>query len=213
MKFEKLSENKIRITLSTKDLAEKNIDFHIFMSNTLESQDILLDMLEEAKKQTGFDPENYNLKIEALCMANTNFIFTITKIVPELETDKSTTKTSRKKFIVKRKDIPPSASEAVYSFDSFDDFCNFLCFIKECNLINSVNNIANSIILYSYKQKYYLLIRDINLKIVNKIKFYTIITEFAKYVTNSKIFAGKLNECGNIFVDNNAFKIGLEHFI
>lgn len=213
MKFEKLSENKIRIILSTKDLAEKNIDFHIFMSNTLESQDILLDMLEEAKKQIGFDPEDYNLKIEALCMANTNFIFTITKIIPDLETDKNTIKSSKRKFTVKRKDISPSASEAIYSFDSFDDFCNFLFFIKECKLINDISNIANSIVLYSYKQKYYLLLKDINNKTVNKIKFYTIITEFAKYVTNSTIFAGKLKESGKIFVNNNALIIGLKYFI
>ena len=83
MKFEKLSENKIRITLSIQDLAEKEIDFHVFMSNSIESQDILLDMLEQAKKETGFDPENYNLKIEALAMADTSFVFTITKEVPE----------------------------------------------------------------------------------------------------------------------------------
>ena len=51
MKFEKLSDNKIRIILSITDLVEKDIDFHVFMSNTIESQDILLDMLDEAKKQ------------------------------------------------------------------------------------------------------------------------------------------------------------------
>ena len=37
MKFEKLNENKIRITLSIRDLEEKDIDFHDFMSNSLES--------------------------------------------------------------------------------------------------------------------------------------------------------------------------------
>lgn len=88
MKFEKISENKIRITLTIQDLAEKEIDFHVFMSNSIESQDILLSMLEEAKKEIGFDPEDYNLKVEALALADTNFIFTITKMVPELEREK-----------------------------------------------------------------------------------------------------------------------------
>ena len=55
VKFEKLSDNKIRIILSIQDLTEKHIDFHSFMANTIESQDILLDMLEEAKKESGFD--------------------------------------------------------------------------------------------------------------------------------------------------------------
>ncbi len=53
------------------------------MSNSAEAQDVLLDMLEQAKKETGFDPEDYNLKVEALVMADTNFIFTITKLPPE----------------------------------------------------------------------------------------------------------------------------------
>ena len=51
MKFEKLNENKIRITLSTQDLIEKDIDFHSFMSNSIKSQDLFLDILEEAEKK------------------------------------------------------------------------------------------------------------------------------------------------------------------
>ena len=89
MKFEKLSENKIRVTLTIQDLDEKEIDFHVFMSNPIQSQSILLDMLEEAKKEVGFDPEDYNLKIEALSLADTNFIFTITKVIPEIEKNKT----------------------------------------------------------------------------------------------------------------------------
>ena len=120
MKFEKLNENKIRITLTIQDLAEKEIDFHVFMSNSAEAQDVLLDMLEQAKKETGFDPEDYNLKVEALVMADTNFIFTITKLPPE---EKS--KISKRKFTVKRKNIVPSSTQAVYCFNSFDDFNDF----------------------------------------------------------------------------------------
>ena len=123
MKFEKLNENKIRITLTNQDLIDKKIDFHVFMSNSIESQDILLDMLEEAKKEIGFDPENYNLKIEALSMADKNFVFTITKEIPE-----SKAKPSKKNFKVKRKNISPSSTQAIYLFDSFDDFCLYLLF-------------------------------------------------------------------------------------
>ena len=54
MKFEKLGENKIRITLSMHDLEEKNINFHDFMSTSLESQDLFIDMLEEAEEKIGF---------------------------------------------------------------------------------------------------------------------------------------------------------------
>lgn len=208
MKFEKLSENKIRITLTIQDLAEKKIDFHVFMSNSIESQDILLDMLEEAKKETGFDPENYNLRIEALAMADTSFIFTITKEIPEEKT-----KLPKKKFTIKRKSVSPSSTQAIYSFATFDDYCSFLQFLKESKLLADIAYIADSIILYQYKGKYYLLMDSIHSEVVNKLKFYTSITEFAKYVTNSKIFASKLTECGDLIMENNALKIGFTHFV
>ncbi|MCI9087594.1 MAG: adaptor protein MecA [Clostridia bacterium] len=207
MKFEKLSENKIRITLSIQDLAEKEIDFHVFMSNSIESQDILLDMLEQAKKETGFDPENYNLKIEALAMADTSFVFTITKEVPEEKT-----KLPKKKFTIKRKSLNPSSTQAVYAFSNFDDYCSFLHFLQESNLLNDIVHIADSILLYQYKEKYYLLMNGIHNEVVNKLRFYTAITEFAKYITNSKVFVSKLLECGNLIMKDNALEVGLKHF-
>ena len=207
MKFEKLNENKIRITLTIQDLAEKEIDFHVFMSNSAEAQDVLLDMLEQAKKETGFDPEDYNLKVEALVMADTNFIFTITKLPPE---EKS--KISKRKFTVKRKNIVPSSTQAVYCFSSFDDFNDFLVFLSKNTLLN-YKKLAKSVTLYEYKEKYYLLMNNINTEFIDKIKFYTCITEFAKCVTNSKVFASKLKECGTLIMKNNALEIGFKHFV
>lgn len=210
MKFEKLNENKLRIILTVQDLAEKDIDFHVFMSNSLESQNILLDMLDEAKKQTGFDIEDYNLKIEALSMADTNFIFTITKVMPDIEKNNSI---PRKKVSVKRKKVNPSSSQAIYAFNSFEDYCNFLSFLKDRNLIKNIDEIANDILLYSYKNIYYLFMKGIDTKVVNKIKFYTGITEFAKYVSSSKVFASKIQECGKLIMEHNALETGLKHFI
>ena len=83
MKIEKLNEDKIRITLNLEDLKEKDIDFHAFMSNSIESQEIFLDMLEEAEKEVGFVTEDYRIMIEALAMADGNFILTVTRLAPE----------------------------------------------------------------------------------------------------------------------------------
>ena len=211
MKFEKLSDNKIRIILTMQDLTEKHIDFHSFMSNSIESQNILFDMLEEAKKETGFDPENFNLKIEALAMADTNFIFTITKVYLEAE---PVEKNSKRKFTVKRKSLSTSSdTQAVYMFNCFDDFCNLLQFLKRNNNISDVNNLADDVLLYEYKRCYYLLISNIHTDIASKINFYANITEFARCITNSKSFASKLIECGTLVMKNNALKIGFKHFV
>ena len=93
MKFEKLNENKIRITLSTQDLIEKDIDFRSFMSNSIKSQDLFLDILEEAEKKVGFVTKDYKVRIEALAMNDGDFIFTVTRLV-ERNQRKGVTKTA-----------------------------------------------------------------------------------------------------------------------
>ena len=206
MKFEKLSDNKIQITLTIQDLVEKDIDFHVFMSNPIESQHILLDMLEEAKKETGFDPEDSNLKVEALSMADTSFIFTITKIDSEEKA-----KTNKKKFAVKRKSVT-SSSQSVYCFNQFDDYCNFLACLNNSNLLSCAKNMAKSISLYEYKEKYYLIISNADTEFLDKIKFYACITEFAKFI-NSNAFSSKLKECGSLIMKNNALEIGFNYFV
>ena len=59
MKFEKVNNDKIKITLSSADLEANDIDFHSFMSNPLEKQDLFLDILEEAEEEIGFEFKDY----------------------------------------------------------------------------------------------------------------------------------------------------------
>lgn len=68
MKIEKLNENKIRITLNMEDLSERDIDYHSFMSNSIESQGIFLDMLNTAEKEVGFNTDDCRIMIEALAL-------------------------------------------------------------------------------------------------------------------------------------------------
>lgn len=68
MKIEKLNENKIRITLNLEDLNERDIDFHSFMSNSIESQSIFLDMLDKADREVGFNTDDCRIMIEALAL-------------------------------------------------------------------------------------------------------------------------------------------------
>lgn len=75
MQIEKITENKIRITLNIHDLEEKNIDLHSFMSNSIESQDLFYDMLDKAEKEIGFKTKDYKLIIEALAVPERKFYF------------------------------------------------------------------------------------------------------------------------------------------
>ncbi len=82
MRIEKITENKIRITLNIQDLKEKNIDLHSFMSNSIESQDLFYDMLDKAEKEIGFETKDYKLMIEALAVPERKFYFNCNSYCP-----------------------------------------------------------------------------------------------------------------------------------
>ena len=207
MKFEKLNENKIRIALNNQDLAEKHIDFQSFMSNSQESQNLFLDMLDEAEKKVGFITKDYKIRIEALAMSDGNFILTITRFGKNIDSDFKTSK--MKKVKIKRKNLDMKSKQIIYTFNSFDDFCNFSNFISK---IDNFSNLAKSMVLYLYNDIYYLCISNINIENSNIKQLYTLITEFGTYVDNSEVFSRKLNECGKIIMKNNAVKTCIKYF-
>lgn len=208
MKFEKLNENKIRIILSNKDLIEKNIDFNSFMSNSIETQDLFFDMLEEAEQKIGFITKDHKIKIEALAMADGDFIITITRFEKRDEKEIHPPAKS-KKIKAKRKVSKIDSENLVYSFNSFDDFYLFAHNVKT---EKNIGNIAKSVVLYTYNSKYYLQLSKLNIDHPNIKKICTTVTEFGTYINNSDLFASKLNERGQIVLKNNAIKLCLKYF-
>lgn len=206
MRFEKLNEDKIRITLSNEDLIKKHIDFHSFMSNSIESQDLFYDMLEEAEREIGFITKDYLIRIEALAMAGGDFILTVTRSLPE-----KVKNNARKKIHIKRKHVKLDSSHFIYCFNNFDDYCSFVEFFNKNNF--NPENLADNILLYEYKNSYYLLIKGINLNYSNLKKLFSCITEFATFVNHSEIFASKLFESGKLTMKHNAIRLGIKHFV
>lgn len=207
MKFEKLNENKLRIIVSSQDLIEKNIDFHSFMSNSIESQDIFLDILDKAEKEVGFVTKNYKVRIEAFAMNNEDFIFTVTRLSDKAE--KENLRQNKLKF--KRKKTVNSVKQSVYKFSTFEDFLLFVSSIQNFNIIN-IGALSKSVLLYTYKDNYYLVFFNINEQYKYYNKIFTLLTEFSSYVNNSELFSSKLSECGKIYFKNNAIKICQKYF-
>ena len=203
MKIEKLSENKIRITLNLEDLKEKDIDFHSFMSNSLESQELFLDMLEEAEKEVGFSTKDYRIVLEALATSEGDFIITVTRILEEK--DKTMSK-NNKRINVKRKVAITSFQKSIFCFNNFDDYCSF------CEGINTKlqNNLAKKISLYIYNSRYYLVLNKINVNIQKSL--YSYISEFAHFVNNPDLFERKLIEYGKLIMKHNAINTCIKHF-
>lgn len=205
MRFEKLNENKIRITLTNQDLIKKNIDFHSFMANPIESQDLFFDMLDEAEKEIGFVTKDYQIRIEALQIAGGDFVLTITRSLPE-----SIKYQEKKKLHIRRKRLDYRDTQVTYLFNTFDDFCNFVIFLNSNSV--KITNIAKSICLYEYQKQYYLNFSGINLNYIDLKKLFSAITEFATYISNTELFKSKLLENGKVIMKNNAIKTAMTYF-
>lgn len=205
MRFEKLNENKIRITLNLKELSDKDIDYQSFMSNSSDTQKLFLDMLDEAEEKIGFKTKDYKIMIEALATVDGNFILTVTRSLPDEENIK------KKNIQFKRKNQKLNTNLAIYSFNTFDDFYNFCTYISSNSLLD-LDKISKSFSLYTYKNRYYLVIDNINLNFVNLKTFYYAISEFSHFVSNPETFKSLLLEHGNVLIKRNAIKNTLKYF-
>lgn len=201
MQIEKLTENKIRITLNLEDLKEKNIDLHSFMSSSIESQDLFYDMLDKAEKEIGFKTKDYKLMIEVLAIPEGNFVLTVTRFSSE--------KVENKKLKVKRKNICLEDNLSIYMFNKIDDYLEFCNYIQK-HLNSTTYTHLEQTSLYKYNSKYYLCINNICLGNFKSIH-YSII-EFAAYITNSSLFERKLIEYGKVIFKTNAINKCIKAF-
>jgi len=206
MRIEKITENKIRIILNLEDLKENNIDLHAFMSNSLESQDLFLDMLEKAEEEVGFKTTNYKLMIEAIATSDGNFILTITRLLPEKSP--TTSKTTKKNIKAKRKLATPDKLLSIYKFNTFDDFCEFCTYLDSTVLKNKLK----SSMLYLYNSEYYLILNNIRINLKDFKTFCYAVTEFGSYVKNCTLFERKLKEYGKIIIKQNAIGTCVKYF-
>lgn len=136
MKIEKLNNDKLKVILNKNDLEENNIDLNTFMANSLESQELFLDILDLAEEKFDFYANNSKLLVESISLANNIFIFTITKLYNE-----STS----------------ISSNYIYCFSNFDNFSSIITLINNdtslyeynskfyliINMDNRINNILN----------------------------------------------------------------------
>ncbi len=212
MKFEKVNNDKIKITLSMDDLEANDIDLHSFMSNSSETQSLFLSVLDKAEKDYGFCTDNYRLRVETLALDNGGFILTITRIKDSGKV--GTGVLGKKKPKVSRKN-PVSAlqfASLVYRFNCFDDFCEFVNFLHNSKL-SGTSRLAKNISLYSFNNYFYLILSNINLKYSNWKEFYSTVTEFGTYITPNASFIAKIYEVGKVVVKNNAIKTCEKYFV
>lgn len=208
MKIEKLNDDKIRVIFNVDDLHEKNIDFHSFMSNSIESQKLVLDILEEAKNKVGFVTEDYKVLIETAVTNNGTFICNLTRIVSDVNKDTVT----KPNVYVKRKKNLNKSNVSIYAFNCFEDFITF-CDSLVSNFNMDVSVFSKNSKLFLYDSTYFLLLYDVSADLNLLESFCACVSEFAYFVSNSNCFENKLLEFGNLIIDEDAILSTFECFI
>lgn len=159
MKFEKITDNKIKIFFSTDDFNSKNISPKVLFSNNYIIQNLLNTFLEKAKDELNFKVNDEQLLLEAISCTD-GFVFTITKILPYLFEYNSMTN--------------------IYKFENFENFVCFCTYIKNMKI-----NFNTNFSLYFYNNNYYLCyLNDSKLNIILK-EFATQVKNISRNFWNS----------------------------
>lgn len=120
MKIEQIETNKIQVIFSKEELDKNQINFHSLMSNSKQTQNLFLAVLDIAEKEMGFETYNYEIAIETLILDNSNFIITISRKQAKENDLHKGLKVSRKKY----------NQYSTFKFNSFDDFYDFFNKVK-----------------------------------------------------------------------------------
>ena len=197
LKMEKLTDDKLKITLSIDDLEERNINLHSFMYNSPESQDMFWELLQKAEKECGFFVDDSFIYVEASTSGSGNFTLLVTKTnqdapVPKMNKTKKLTKDNIR---LKRKSTSVNNNAiCIYQFASFDDLLEF------CNLCDT--SILSDNKLYEFDHEYYLKCMTIP---------YQMIVEYAIVHKNYSNLEAKLSEYGKVVIEHDALQT-LSHF-
>jgi adapter protein MecA 1/2 len=198
MKIEKVTENKIKVTISINDLEERNIDLNSLNYNS--PQELFWDMMEQAEIQLGFNASDSQLCIEAIPDSDEGFIITITKLDEDgdFESIQKYIKSKFKKsdLKVKKKNRKICSTIMIYSFKDFEDVCSLSEKIR--------TRYTGDSSLYKIKETYYLILTRNSFTVSDSKMFELMLSEYGNKISNVGFYEGYLNEYGTRIVEYNA---------
>ena len=197
MKIEKLNIDKIRITLNIEDLKNNDVDIQTFMSNSTESQNLFLYILDLAEEQCGFSTDNYKVRVETMYLNNGSFILNITRFKENINS-----KPPRVKAI--QKDFYFDLDSCFFIFSEANDFLDFYSILKNTIDIKILQDCKYS--LYLFKNNYFMSINSSCLNSTYKNTILNLLSEYCISIINKKnSFNLELKEFGKCLKNNCTF--------
>ena len=162
MKFNMINKNKLQIIISEEDLKDRKIEKMDFTPYHPNAQQMLHDILEEAREACGFDVgNNAQLMIEAFPMTGKSMLITVTKLgegapfpSPGMEHIQEMGQALMQELMQEEEELPElDAAEGIFCFETLEDV------IQAAHLLFDVHYDGDSQLL-RYKNKYYLAIME-----------------------------------------------------
>ena len=193
MKIEKVTQNKIKITLTCNDMEIWQLDINKLSSNAPEARRFFWNVIERAENELSFDIKDSQLLVEATVNADGSVIH-ISKISQETEDyDKITKSKIRRVEVRVRRKTNAESRCTIFMFNSIDNAAD------ACREISSKFDGYSS--LYKYNNKFYLMMY---FSVPSEKRIFTIMSEFGTEIDNCNIMVGRLNEYGEPLIKEKA---------
>lgn len=204
MKIERISENKLKITLAGEDLEKWNLDIDDLSYNTPKVQEMFWSVVKKAENETEFFTEDSQLIIEAMTSSKEGFVIFITKVDEQealVPIHKQLSKHLSGNF--DEADIQETEEEVLpynmYMFDKFNDVC------LVSNRINHLFKGTSSV--KKYKDKYFLYLYYDDICEEEELLIDALVSEYGTLIDNPIVFDGYIVEYGHSIIENNAISI------
>lgn len=164
MRIEKLNKDKIKVTLTTAELINLDIDVKRLSPDSKELHTFLFHIMETIREETGFNPYNGQVVVEATPSRDG-----ISIMIKRLNRDsKKITKEQFEKVTSVKIKKKKQSAELVFCFETFNDMCGAICGMDRDSLANAS--------LFKLNKTYCILIKNDN----ENTKGIYIIKEFAE---------------------------------
>jgi len=206
MKVEKISDNKIRITLTLEELENRKISLSDIEKDTSKAKELFLNLIEESNLEEDFVIDDSHLFIEACSDNNNLFIVTITKIdnIPELKKYSTLDKEKNSRTATDKKSQSKisryKVESNIYSFETMDNL------LELCNKSKSENLFFGRNSLYKLENDYYVIFSQATVKNKKFLKTYVFLSEYCKEYYAYDLYETSITEKASLFLKNNALQ-------
>lgn len=188
MKIEKLTDDKIKVTLTMTDLTNLDIDVERLSPDSKELHAFLFTIMETIREETGFNPYSGQVVVEAT-PSNDGMSITVSRMKPK---SGKITREEFKKHTSVRASIRKDTAKDIFLFNNFEHLCMAITEVHPRDLSEAC--------LYKLNDGYCITVK----KVPELTRCSSIIREFALWRLPSSSQSTYINEHGKLIAKGSS---------